>query len=114
MTRHDESVRLRHMLRAAEEAVALSRGRTRQDLADDRLLELALTKLVETIGEAASRVPAGTRAEAPAIPWPEIVTMRHRLVHGYDTVDLDMLWATVNEDLPALIPVLAKVLQGAP
>lgn len=110
MTRHDEDVRLRHMLMAAQEAVELSRGLSRDDLGRQRTTELALIKLVETVGEAASRVPKETQGRAPEIPWAQIVTMRHRLVHGYDAVDLDVLWSTVTEDLPELVPLLEKLL----
>ena len=110
MTQHDETVRLRHMLGAAREAVELSRGLSRQDLAEQRLVELALTKLVETVGEAASRIPKEIQGRSPEIPWAQVVTMRHRLVHGYDTVDPDLLWSTVTEDLPALIPLLERAL----
>jgi uncharacterized protein with HEPN domain len=110
MTQHDETVRLRHMLEAAREAVELSRGRSRGDLATQRLVELALTRLVETVGEAASRIPKEIQGRSPDIPWTQIVTMRHRLVHGYDAVDPDLLWSTVTEDLPALIPLLERVL----
>ncbi len=110
MTRHDEDVRLRHMLMAAREAVELSRDLSREDLARQRTTELALTKLVETVGEAASRVSKETQGRAPEIPWAQIVTMRHRLVHGYDAVDLDVLWSTVTEDLPELIAILETFL----
>jgi uncharacterized protein with HEPN domain len=98
------------MLEAAREAVELSRPLCRQDLAERRLVELALTKLVETVGEAASRIPKEVQGQSPEIPWPQIVTMRHRLVHGYDTVDPDLLWSTVTEDLPSLIPLLERAL----
>lgn len=98
------------MLEAAREAIEISAGLCREDLATQRLVELALTKLVETVGEAASRVPNETRRRSQQIPWAQIVTMRHRLVHGYDTVDPDVLWSTVTEDLPALIPLLERVI----
>lgn len=53
MTQRDETARLRHVLEAAREAEELSRPLGRQDLAERRLVELALTRLVETVGEAA-------------------------------------------------------------
>ena len=56
MSRHDDAVRLRHMLDHAREAVAALKDRSRADLDDDRLFELGLLKLVEIIGEAASRI----------------------------------------------------------
>ena len=107
----DERLRLLHMLEHAREAVALASGKTGAALASDRLLELALVRLVEIIGEAASRVGERTRARHPEIPWREITTMRHRLAHGYDAVDLDILWNTIEEDLPPLIAQLDAALK---
>jgi uncharacterized protein with HEPN domain len=62
MTRHDDLVRLRHMLDHAREAVSLIEGKRREDLARERLLELSLVRLIEIVGEAAARVsPEGQR-----------------------------------------------------
>ena len=58
----------------------------------------------------AGRVPAEARAHHPDIPWPEIVGLRNRLIHGYDSVDLDILWQIVTEDMP-LIATLEKALE---
>ena len=102
----DDRLRLLHMLEHAREAVKLTDGKTRADLAGDRLLDLALVRLVEIVGEAASRVSEETQARHPRIPWREVTAMRHRLAHGYDAVDLDILWDTIREDLPPLIAQL--------
>jgi hypothetical protein len=69
MSRHDEKVRLRHMFDAAREAVALTAEKSRADLDAERLLQLGLTRLLEVIGEAASRIPPETRQRFPGIPW---------------------------------------------
>ena len=110
MTRRDPTVRLRHMLDAAGEAIEFTRGRTRADLDSDRLLNLALVRLVEVVGEAAAQTPPETRARYPAIDWPRIVGTRHRLIHGYDTVNFDILWSIITDDLPPLIRELEAVL----
>ena len=65
MSRHDDRVRLRHMLDHAKEAVDMTTGRLRTDLDADRQLNLALTRLVEIIGEAASRVSQTIRSANP-------------------------------------------------
>ena len=57
MSRHSPDVRSRHMLAAAREAEGIARGRTREDLDADRLLNLSLVRLLEIVGEAANRVP---------------------------------------------------------
>ena len=111
MTRHEEGIRLRHMLDYAKEAIAMAAGRKRQDLDSDRMLQLSLTHLVEIIGEAAGHIGEETCQRNPSIPWPRVVGMRNRLIHGYDTVDLDVLWDTVVDDLPGLVIALEGVLR---
>jgi len=110
MSEQREHIRLRHMLDYAREAVALVQGRKRADLDDDRLLELALVRLLEVVGEAASRVPVEDRALYPDIPWPQIVGLRNRLIHGYDAVDQEILWQIVVKDLPPLVTALEEIL----
>ena len=105
MLRND-AIRLRHMLDAAQEAIAFARGRTRSDLNDSRMLVLSLVKAIEIIGEAAFRISPATRAELQDIPWDAIIGMRHRLVHAYFDINLDILWRTVTDELPDLIDVL--------
>ena len=94
---------IQHMLDHAKEAIEMSKGASRPVLEADRKLNLALTRLVEIIGEAASRVDAEERARYTEIQWSQIVGMRNRLIHGYDSVDLDILWEVVSRDLPVLV-----------
>ena len=104
--RRDDAIRLRHMLDAAREAIAFARGRTRGDLDTDRQLVLALVKDIEIVGEAATGVTEPTRRSLPDIPWERIVGMRHRLVHAYFDINLDIVWKTAREELPELIAQL--------
>lgn len=110
MSRHDPVVALKHMLDHAQKAVALARGRKRTDLDDDLTFNLALTRLVEVIGEAANRVPQEIQTDHPEVAWTEMIGMRNRLIHGYDEVDLDFLWSVVRNDLPTLIGQLKRML----
>ena len=110
MTRRDDSTSLRHMLDYAREAVEMAAGRRRDDLKRDRMLELALVRLVEIVGEAATRVSEEGQQRFASIPWPQVRGLRNRLVHGYDTVDLDILWDIIQDDLPPLIAELERVL----
>ena len=73
-------------------------------------MNLALTRLLEITGEAASRVPEDVRERHPEIPWPQIVGLRNRLIHGYDSVDLNILWQIVTSDLPPLIVSLESII----
>ncbi|MBN1145643.1 MAG: DUF86 domain-containing protein [Anaerolineales bacterium] len=74
------------------------------------MLNLALTRLLEIIGEAANRVPGDVQARHPEIPWLQMIGARNRLIHGYDSVDFDILWMIVQQDLPDLIAKLEKIL----
>jgi len=109
MSEHDDAVSLRHMLDTAREAATLARGQSHEELKNNRLLQLGLTRLVEVVGEAANRVSLETRAKYPAIPWAQIVGMRNRLIHGYDVLDWDLLWDTISDDLPPLIAELERI-----
>ncbi|MGB2936947.1 MAG: DUF86 domain-containing protein [Phycisphaerae bacterium] len=90
------------MLDHAREAVEMAAGRSREDLDHDRQLNLALVRLLEVIGEAASRVPPEECRRRPGIPWRDVVGLRNRLIHGYDDVNFDILWTIVQDDLPPL------------
>lgn len=110
MPKHDDTISFRHMLDHAREAVDIITGKTPEDLGRERMLELALIRLVEIVGEAAGRVSEAGQADTPEIPWREVIGMRNRLIHGYDSVDLAVLWDTVELDLPPLINHLEKIL----
>ncbi|MCH8913817.1 MAG: DUF86 domain-containing protein [Planctomycetes bacterium] len=110
MTRHDDRIRLLHMLEHAVEAVQMIREHTRADLDTDRKLNLALVRLVEIIGEAATRMSPEVRNRHPGIPWLDIIGMRNRIVHGYDQVDFDILWDVMELHLPPLITELQRIL----
>ena len=111
MSQHDNRVRLRHMLDYGQEALALTKGKQRADLESDHILALALTRLLEIGGEAANRVSQETQKQYPQIPWRQIVGLRHRLVHGYDAVDLDILWDIIEQDLPPLVIALKEIVE---
>ena len=110
MSRRDPRVALEQMLEHAREALSFIEGKTRADLDSDRLLTLALVRLMEVIGEAASRVPESERERWAQIPWRQIVGTRHHLIHGYDAVDPDILWTILSRDLPPLVEVLESAL----
>ncbi len=111
MSSRDDHVSLMDMLRHAREAVELLGSAKPVDLSGNRVMQLALTRLVEIVGEAANRISGNTQQENPHIPWIEINGMRNRLVHGYDVIDYDVLWDTITNDLPPLIAALESLLE---
>ncbi len=108
----DDDVRLRHLVDAAERAIRFASGRSRADLDIDDMLSLALTKLVEIVGEAAKQVSGETKDAHPEIPWSAAARMRDRLVHHYFDIDLDVLWSTVRDDLPAVLELIPRPESG--
>jgi uncharacterized protein with HEPN domain len=114
MKRPDEKLFLADMLDQARHAMASVNGRSRSDLESDLILEAALKRFLEVLGEAANRVSEATRVKMPGIPWRDIVSMRNRLIHAYATVDRNVVWEVVNVDLPALVPVLEQYLADHP
>ena len=110
MSRHRVSVSLRHMLDHSREAVTMVQGKARSDLDADRKLNLALVRLLEIVGEAATRIPRQEQDAHPGIPWAEVIGLRNRLIHGYDMVDFDILWQIVTRDLPPLVNALERIL----
>jgi uncharacterized protein with HEPN domain len=75
------------------------------------VFSLAITRLVELIGEAASKYPKELQEGYPQIPWPKIIGTRNRLIHGYDFIDYDILWNAVTTNIPQLLNELEKILQ---
>jgi uncharacterized protein with HEPN domain len=105
----DDFVYLGHMLDMARKACRMAEGQDRAAYDDDEILRLALTHLVQVIGEAARHVSAEFQAAHPELPWSAIVGMRHKVVHDYMAVDEDVVWQTVTHDLLELIVRLAPL-----
>lgn len=110
MTRHNDFVYLRHMRDHAREAMELLGGTPREELAQSRVVQLALMQLLEIVGEAANRVSPETRKRLVGLPWRDMVNMRNRIIHGYDTVKVAILWDTVQDDLPDIVAALDEFL----
>src|SRR5688572_5250286 len=103
MSKHDDTVSLRQMLDHAAEPISTLGQTSRDDFIKNRILQLAIARLIEILGEAAYRITLQTREAYADIPWPQIIGMRNRLIHGYDSINLDLLWNTIKNDLPPLV-----------
>lgn len=77
------------------------------------MFNLALVRLVEVVGEAASWVESDFRALHPQAPWRDIVDTRNRLIHEYDQVDMNRIWRIVQDDIPPLIVQLDAIIAAA-
>ena len=75
----------------------------------ERLVQDAVVRNFEVIGEAASRLSATVR-NRPSVPWSKVIAFRNRLIHGYWSVDLFLVWDVVANDLPALKAEVSRLL----
>lgn len=78
----------------------------------DELLQVWVVHHVRIIGEAARRLSGPFRSRHRDVPWAEIIAMRNILVHEYFGVDVDVVWATVRQDLPRLKARIRAILEG--
>jgi uncharacterized protein with HEPN domain len=108
----DDFVYVGHMLDKALEALSLVHEKTRQDYDRDTVLRLALTHLIQVIGEAARRVSPSFRDRHAQIPWEAIAGMRNKIVHDYMDVDEDIVWDSVVHELPLLVAELKRIVPG--
>ncbi|MET0546276.1 MAG: HepT-like ribonuclease domain-containing protein [Caulobacterales bacterium] len=98
------------MLSYAEEAVAFVGDRDGEALSLDRMRFLAVSRAIEIVGEAATKISADQRRSLPSIDLKSAANMRNRLIHGYGSINPAILADTVRQDFPALIEALKAVL----
>ena len=103
-----------HMLDTARKAVGKTSGLPRRMYDEDENLRLALTHLVQVIGEAARQISREFTDGHAEIPWTDIVGMRHKVVHDYLGVDEDIAWQVATEDLPKLVAALEPLVPHTP
>jgi uncharacterized protein with HEPN domain len=94
------------ILEASKRAVMFVTGKTEEEFHEDIECQYAVTRTIEIIGEAARRISDHTRNLHPELPWRDMISMRNRLIHEYDDVDLALVWETVSDDLPHLISLI--------
>ena len=87
------------------------RGMTKDQFLNDRHRYDSMILRIAIIGEATKRVSEDTRRQHPKIPWRHMARMRDRLIHGYDDIDLDIVWATATESIPEALPLLEALLR---
>jgi uncharacterized protein with HEPN domain len=86
----------------AVERIEAQAARGRAAFADDELVQTAVIRWVEIIGEATRGLTDDLRQTHPEVPWRQMVAMRNVLIHGYFDIDVDLVWSVAQNDLPKL------------
>jgi len=95
---------------AAEAALSFVAGLDESAFLGSDLHQSAVIRKLEIIAEAAGKVSKAFRDAHPQIPWAQMTGLRHRLVHGYGDVRLDIVWRVTKETLPGLIAMLRPLI----
>jgi uncharacterized protein with HEPN domain len=103
--RRDEAYLL-DILVAARKALQFVEGINRREFEENELVQNAVMRPLEIIGEAAAKISNEFRKAHSAIPWTEMVGLRNRLIHEYFRIDVGTVWDTIHKDLPKLIQVI--------
>jgi uncharacterized protein with HEPN domain len=105
----DEAVYLQHIADSIARIKKYSTGGSPQFFAET-IVQDAVIRNLEIIGEAVKRLSDSTRQQAPEVPWQQIAGMRDVLIHNYFGVRLDRVWQVVERDLPELEQAVSRLL----
>lgn len=98
------------ILDAMDKVEILLQDVTREQFEADFRINFAAVRALEIIGEATKRLPMALRDEYPHIPWKDMAGMRDRMIHGYDAVNLKIVWKTVKQRIPTVKPQIRRIL----
>jgi uncharacterized protein with HEPN domain len=96
---------------ALEKIQDFTAGLDFESFAQDKKTTFAVIRALEIIGEASRKIPKSLRSQYPSVPWQDMAGMRDKLIHDYFGVDLQVVWKTLQKDLPPLKTAIAKVIQ---
>ncbi len=106
----DDRERLLDILEAIERIQKYA-SRGRKAFESDELLQTWIVHHIQIIGEAARKISDVLCTSHPEVPWPQIIAMRHVLVHDYFGIDVEEVWATVERDIPELKRQIKAILR---
>lgn len=110
MPSRDWRFRIEDIVEAIDDIGRLIEGLTYEDFYADATTVKAVLYNMAVIGEASRRIPSHIRTLHPEIPWREMGDMRNVVIHEYFGVDIQIIWETIQHDLPLLVPLFRAML----
>ena len=104
-----DTIHLADIVASAQMIRAYVAGISRQAFLRDTQIQDSVIRRLEIIGEAAGRVSRRFRDENPDVPWSRMRGMRNWVIHRYDDIDMEVVWETVEQDIPRLITRLESL-----
>lgn len=98
-----------HILDCIRKIQRFSKGLNLMKFSEDELVQDAIIRNIEVIGEASKKISADTKKTYKEIPWKEITGMRDKLIHDYLGVDTQVVWKTIKKDIPELRQLLKGI-----
>lgn len=105
----DDLAYIEHILLSISKIESFSRNMTRSEFDLNEMVQDAVIRNIEIIGEVSKRVSSDLKTTYFEIPWREMSGMRDKLIHDYMGVDLDVVWKTIKTDIPQLAVLLKKI-----
>jgi len=100
---------IEHILLAIEKILEYTKGMSLLDFRENEMAQDAVIRNIEIIGEATKNISNDLKATYTEIPWRAMTGMRDKLIHDYMGVDTDVLWKTIEKDIPLLESTIRKI-----
>ena len=110
---HD-AAHLWDMLDAARSEVRFVSLKSFEEYLEDEVLQAALERKIEIIGEAARRISEDFKRLHQTVPWRQIIAQRNVIVHEYGEIDQSLIWNVIKENLPNLITTVERLIPPTP
>ncbi len=107
----NDRVYLEHILNCIDKIEKFTLGMSREDFLSNTAIQDAVIRNIEVMGEATKRLSKNFRDVNTLIPWIEIAGMRDKLIHDYMDVDMEVIWITIQDDIPELKNILSRLIQ---
>ena len=105
----DDTIYIDHILKSIDNILEYTKGFNKKRFSENTLIQDAVIRNFEIIGEATKKISNAFRLSYPEIPWKEMAGMRDKLIHDYLGVDIEVIWKSIKDDLPTLKRLIGNI-----